>query len=143
MLIRHLSFFIALAEERHFALAAERCNIAQPTLSAAIKKLKDDLQVTLVVRSHRFVGLTPEGEKLLAWGRQILADYHSLREDLDGSREGMAGALRLGVIPAAMPAVAFLTTVFAEHNPAATVQGLRRGHPELSAPLGDRAYDQR
>jgi DNA-binding transcriptional LysR family regulator len=122
MLIRHLSFFIALAEERHFARAAERSNVTQPTLSAAIKKLEDDLRVTLVVRSHHFVGLTPEGQKVLAWGRQILADYHSLHDDLAGSREGMTGALRLGVIPAAMPAVAFVTSAFAAANPAAMIE---------------------
>ena len=83
------------------------------------------MQATLVVRSHRFVGLTSEGDKVLAWGRQILADYHRLRDDLEGSRAGMTGALRLGVIPAAMPAVAFLTTAFAADNPAATVESGR------------------
>lgn len=122
MLIRHLSYFTALAEERHFARAAERSSVTQPTLSAAIKKLENDLGAILVVRDHRFVGLTPEGEKLLVWGRQILADYDSLKEDLTGSSEGMTGALRLGVVPAAMSAVAFLTTAFLDANPAATVE---------------------
>ena len=122
MLVRHLSYFVALAEEQHFAHAAARCNITQPTLSAAVKKLEADLQAILVVRSHRFVGLTPEGQKLLGWGRQILADYHSLCDDLDGSQLGMTGSLRLGAIPAAMPAVAFLTSVFVALNPAATVE---------------------
>src|SRR5262245_43904475 len=69
MLVRHLSYFITLAKERHFARAADACNIAQPTLSAAIRKLEDDLGARLVVRGQRFVGLTAEGEKLLVWGR--------------------------------------------------------------------------
>ncbi len=76
----------------------------------------------LVVRGHRFVGLTPEGEKLLAWGRQILTDYQSLHDDLAGARQGLVGELRLGVIPAAMPAVGFLTARFCEANPAATIE---------------------
>ena len=63
MLVRHLSYFVTLAREKHFAKAAEACNVAQPTLSAAIRKLEDDLDARLVVRSHRFVGLTTEGEK--------------------------------------------------------------------------------
>ncbi|MDE1145844.1 MAG: LysR family transcriptional regulator [Azospirillaceae bacterium] len=122
MLVRHLSYFVALARECHFARAAEACNIAQPTLSAAIQKLEEDLDVRLVVRSHRFVGLTPEGEKLLAWGRQILTDYNSLRDDLAGLRRGLTGTLRLGVIPAAMPTVSFLTARFSKAHPAAMVE---------------------
>jgi DNA-binding transcriptional LysR family regulator len=54
MLIRHLAYFVTLARVKHYARAAEACNIAQPTLSAAIRKLEEDLQVHLVVRGHRF-----------------------------------------------------------------------------------------
>jgi DNA-binding transcriptional LysR family regulator len=122
MLMRHLSYFVTLAKERHFARAAGACHVAQPTLSAAIRKLEEDLGATLVVRGHRFIGLTPEGEKLLAWSRQILTDYHSLIDDLAGARQGLVGDLRLGVIPAAMPCVSFLTERFCAANPAATVE---------------------
>ncbi len=122
MLVRHLSYFVTLARERHFARAAEACNIAQPTLSAAIRKLEEDLNVRLVIRNHRFVKLTQEGEKLLVWGRQILTDYNSLRDELAGLRRGLTGTLRLGVIPAAMPAVSFLTARFSAAHPAATIE---------------------
>ncbi|TCR66564.1 LysR family transcriptional regulator [Bosea sp. BK604] len=122
MLIRQLSYFVTLARERHFARAADACNIAQPTLSAAIRKLEEDLEAQLVVRSHKFVGLTPEGEKLLVWGRQILADYGSLREDLTGLRSGLTGTLRLGVIPAAMPAIALLSARFLACHPDAKIE---------------------
>jgi DNA-binding transcriptional LysR family regulator len=121
MLIRHLTYFIALAREQHFARAAEACNVTQPTLTAAIKKLEEDLGVRLVVRDHRFGRLTEEGEKLLVWGRQILADYDSLKDDLAGLRRGLVGTLRLGVIPAAMSAVSLLTARFAAAHPAAHV----------------------
>lgn len=122
MLVRHLSYFVTLAREKHFAKAAEACNVAQPTLSAAIRKLEEDLDTRLVVRSHRFVGLTAEGEKALAWGRQILADYNSLKDDLAGASDGLTGVLKLGVIPAAMPSVSFITARFAKAHPAATVE---------------------
>ena len=121
MLIRHLSYFVTLANERHFARAAQRCNVSQPTLSAAIRKLEDDLAARLVLRDQRFLGLTEEGEKVLAWGRQILSDYTSLRDDLSGLRRGMTGTLRLGVIPAAMPVVSLLTAPFSEAHPAARI----------------------
>jgi DNA-binding transcriptional LysR family regulator len=122
MLVRHLFFFVTLARERHFARAAEVCNVAQPTLSAAIRKLEEDLEARLVIRGHHFVGLTPEGERVLAWGRQILADYDSLRGDLSRLRKGMVGTLRLGVIPAAMPVVSFITAQFCKDHPAADVE---------------------
>ncbi|MFT3998789.1 MAG: LysR family transcriptional regulator [Rhizobium sp.] len=122
MLIRHLSFFVTLAEEKHFARAADLCNVTQPTLSAAIRKLEDDLKTTLIVRGNRYMGLTPDGERVLEWGRQILFDYDSLQKDLSGSQKGLAGTLRLGVVPAAMPAVSFLSERFSEDHPDATIE---------------------
>ena len=122
MLIRHLTYFIALAREQHFARAAEACSVTQPTLTAAIKKLEEDLGVRLVIRDHRFVRLTEEGEKLLLWGRQILVDYGSLKDDLAGLRRGLVGTLHLGVIPAAMAAVSFLTSRFTAAHPEANVE---------------------
>lgn len=105
MFIRHLSYFVTLAREMHFARAAEACHISQPILSAAIRKLEEDLEFRLVVRAHRFLGLTAEGERVLAWAQQMLNDYDGLRIDLSGLRCGLTGSLRLGVIPAAMPLV--------------------------------------
>jgi DNA-binding transcriptional LysR family regulator len=121
MLIRHLSYFVTLAREKHYARAAEICNIAQPTLSAAIRKLEEDLQVVLVIRGHRFMGLTPDGDKVLQWGRRILSDYDSLREGLSGSPSGLAGNLQLGVVPAAIPAIPFLTQIYASQHPNVTI----------------------
>lgn len=122
MLIRHLSFFVTLAEEMHFGRAAELCNVAQPTLSAAIRRLEEDLNTVLIVRGHRYLGLTPDGEKALQWGRQILADYSSLRHELKSVQTGLAGTLRLGVIPAAMPSVSFLTSRFRKTHPKVSVE---------------------
>lgn len=123
MLIRHLKFFVVLAEEQHFGRAAELCNVTQPTLSQAIRKLEGDLDLALIIRGHRFMSLTPEGEKVLLWGRQILADYDSMRDDLTGKKKGgLTGTLRLGVIPAAMPAVAFLSEQFEARNPRAEIE---------------------
>ncbi len=121
MLIRHLSYFVTLAEEKHFARAAELCNVAQPTLSAAIRKLEEDLGVTLIVRGHRFSGLTPDGERALEWGRQILLDHDSMLRELGGTHHGVKGTLRLGVIPAAMPSASFVSELFLSHNPEATI----------------------
>ncbi len=122
MLIRHLAYFIALAEEKHFARAADACHVAQPTLSAAIRKLEEDLNATLMIRGHRYLGLTAEGERVLEWGRQILLDYESMKKEMSGNSKGLSGTLRLGVIPAAMPSVSFLSRRFADRNPAAKIE---------------------
>lgn len=123
MLIRHLKFFITLAEEKHFGRAADKCNITQPTLSQAIRRLEEDLGLALIIRGHRFMSLTPEGEKVVRWGRQILACHDSLRDDLnDKARGGLTGTVRLGVIPAAMPSVSFLSEQFEARNPLAGIE---------------------
>lgn len=100
-----------------FARAADACNVAQPTLSAAIRKLEDMLQVRLVVRGHRFVGLTPEGKRVCEWARQILKDYGSLRQELHGLRDGLTGTMQFGAIPAAMPVVSLLTAPLTQRHP--------------------------
>ena len=122
MFFRHLGFFVMLAREKHFARAAEACHVTQPALSAAIRKLEADLDVRLVRRGHRFLGLTAEGERVLAWAQRILKDYDGLRIDLTGLASGLSGSLRIGVIPAAMPLAACLTSRFSAAHPAAAVE---------------------
>ena len=122
MLIRHLTFFIALAREGHFAPAAKACNITPPTLSAALRKLEEDFGARLVLRGQQFTGLTPEGERVLAWGQQIVSDYESLKNDLTSVTHGLSGTLRLGVIPAAMPVAGFVTDSFRDAHPASFIE---------------------
>lgn len=122
MLIRHLEFFVALAEERHFGRAADLCGVSQPALSLAIRKLEEDLGTPLILRGRRFMGLTAEGEKALVWGRRILADYDGLRGDLDGRRKGgVTGVLRLGVLSSAAPLIPAISARFEARNPLARI----------------------
>ena len=81
-MIDKLEMFLALAREKHFGRAAEAVGVAQPTLSAAIRQLESQLGAVLVLRGSRYGGLTPEGERALAWARRIVADARSLREDV-------------------------------------------------------------
>jgi DNA-binding transcriptional LysR family regulator len=121
MLLRQLEYLVALAREKHFARAADACYVSQPSLSAAIRKLEQELDVPIVRRGRRFEGLTPEGERVLLWAQRILAEQDALRHELSMLRGGLTGTLRLGAIPTAMPVVSLLTTPFCERHTNARV----------------------
>ncbi|MCX7888858.1 MAG: LysR family transcriptional regulator [Rhodobacteraceae bacterium] len=116
-MIDRLEMFIALATERHFGKAAESLGITQPSLSAGIRQLEDQLGVQLVFRGSRFQGLTPEGQRVLDWARRIVGDVRTLREEMRAVKSGVSGNLRIGVIPTALPMVARLTEPFLTRNP--------------------------
>jgi DNA-binding transcriptional LysR family regulator len=121
LLIRQFQYLVALARERHFARAAAACHVTQPTLSSGIKQLEESLGVLVVERGQRFRGLTPEGERVLAWARRITADVQSLRQDVDATRGELSGRLRVGVVPSALPMIALLTAPFAERYPGTSI----------------------
>lgn len=112
-----LECLIALASERHFRRAAEKLGVSQPTLSAALKQLEGDLGVALVNRGSRYIGLTPEGERVLAWARRITGEARAMREEVDVLRRGLQGPVRLGVIPTALPVAAKLCDAFHARHP--------------------------
>ncbi|HWT99756.1 MAG TPA: LysR family transcriptional regulator [Terriglobales bacterium] len=122
MFIRQFSYLVALAREKHFARAAAACNVTQPTLSAGIQKLERELGLPVIERGHHFIGLTPEGERVLNWARRIIADFDGLKQDLANFGQGLSGTLRLGAIPAALPTVSLLTGPFCARHPGVAVQ---------------------
>ncbi len=94
--------------------------MTQPTLSAGLKQLETTLGVLLVYRSARFGGLTPEGERVLEWARRIVGDARAMHDEVRSLRQGLAGHLRLAVVPTALPVVTRLTTPMAERHPEVT-----------------------
>ncbi|MFE4670348.1 LysR substrate-binding domain-containing protein [Streptomyces sp. NPDC056716] len=121
-MLRQLEYLVALARERHFARAAAACYVSQPSLSAAIRRLEHELGVPIVQRGkRRYEGLTPEGEVVLAWAHRMLAEQDALRQELSALRGGLAGTLRLGVVPTALPVASLLTTPFCDRHPRAGV----------------------
>ena len=119
-MIDKLEFFMALAKERHFGRAAELCGVTQPTLSAAIRQLEEQLGVMLVLRGSRFQGLTPEGQRVLEWARRIVGDARTMREEMRASYRGLSGHIRMAVIPTALAMVPRLTTPFRRRHPDVT-----------------------
>jgi len=132
-MIDRLEMLIALAREGHFGRAAESLNISQPSLSAGIRTLEEHLGVQLVHRSSRFGGLTPEGQSALVWARRILADARQLREEMRATRHGLAGELRLAVIPTALTWAARLAGAMTARHPRLRLSVLSRSAREIHA----------
>ncbi len=130
-MLDRLEMFIALATERHFGRAAAQCGITQPSLSAAIKQLEGELGVQLVWRGARFQGLTPEGARVLEWARRIVGDARTMREEMRAARHGLAGHLRLGVVPTALPMVSRLTAPFLARHPNVRIEIRARASREI------------
>ena len=116
-MIDRLEFILALARERHFGRAAEACGVTQPTLSAGVKQLEEQMGVLLVNRGSRFQGFTPEGERVLEWARRIVGDSRAMRDEINSLRHGLTGTLRIAAIPTALAMVAELTTPYRLRHP--------------------------
>ncbi len=116
-MIDKLDFILALAREKHFGRAAEACGVTQPTLSAGVKQLEEQMGVLLVNRGSRFQGFTPEGQRVLDWARRIVGDTRAMREEINSLRHGLTGRLRIAAIPTTLPMVAALTTPYREQHP--------------------------
>ena len=126
MLFRQLEYFVAVAQERHFARAAEKCYVSQPALSAAIAKLERELNVTLINRGHSFEGLTPEGDRLVVWAKRILAEHDAFKSEVHAVRSGITGTLRLGTVPTASTTASLVLSAFCSAHPLAKAQILSR-----------------
>jgi DNA-binding transcriptional LysR family regulator len=112
MFMRQLNYLIALDKHRHFGRAAESCHVSQPALSAALSDLERELGITIVKRNRTFQGITPEGERVIAWARQVLASLDGLRQEADLMRSVPGGHLAIGAIPSAIHAVTLLSAEF-------------------------------
>jgi DNA-binding transcriptional LysR family regulator len=116
-MIDKLEYLLALAREQNFGRAAETCGVTQPTFSAGIKQLEDMLGVMLVQRTSRFLGFTPEGERVLDWARTIVADARAMRQEVQTLKKGLSGHLKIAAIPTALPMVSALTTPYRAKHP--------------------------
>src|ERR1700745_3984949 len=116
-MIDKLDFLTALARERHFGRRARDCGVTQPTLSAGVKQLEEQMGVLLVNRGSRFLSFTPEGERVLEWARFIGGAPRPMLEKITALRHDLSGQLRLAAIPTTLAMVAALTTPYRERHP--------------------------
>jgi DNA-binding transcriptional LysR family regulator len=141
-LLRHLRYFVAVAEELHFGRAAERLHMAQPPLSQRIRGLERELGVELLRRSTRRVELTPAGRLLLGEARDLLARADGLQAVMDRVRAGELGELRAAAPPVVGgAAVASLLTAFRQCCPGVQLELREASTPSVLRALGEGALD--
>ncbi len=119
--LRHLRYFVAVAEELNFSRAAERLHMAQPPLSAAIRQLEQELGTELLLRTTREVRLTDAGRTFLDGARRTLTELERARSDTQRAAAGEVGRLRIG----------FSWSARFETLPAIG-RSFRLGHPDVS-----------
>ena len=98
MTLTELKYIVAVARERHFGKAAEACFVSQPTLSVAVKKLEEELDVKLFERSANEVSVTRLGEEIVRQAQSVLEQAANIKDIAKRGQDPLAGALRLGVI---------------------------------------------
>jgi LysR family hydrogen peroxide-inducible transcriptional activator len=103
MNFRDLRYLVALADHKHFGRAATASFVSQPTLSTQIRKLEDELGVSLVERAPRRVMLTPIGRDIAERARKVIAEVEQMGEVARRSQDPEAGTVRLGIFPTLAP----------------------------------------
>lgn len=98
MTLTELKYIVAVARERHFGKAAEACHVSQPTLSVAVKKLEEELEVKLFERTANEVSVTPLGEDIVRQAHSVLEQAAAIREIAQRGKNPLNGPLTLGVI---------------------------------------------
>ncbi len=98
MTLTELKYIVAVARERHFGRAAEACFVSQPTLSVAVKKLEDELDMKIFERGGAEVSVTPLGEQIVRQAQQVIEQAAAIKEIAKLGKDPVSGPLRLGVI---------------------------------------------
>ena len=104
MTLTELKYIVAVARERHFGKAADACYVSQPTLSVAVKKLEEELDVKLFERSANEVSVTPLGEEIVRQAQAVLEQAANIKELAKRGKDPLNGPLTLGVIYTICPA---------------------------------------
>ncbi|MDR4265197.1 LysR family transcriptional regulator [Klebsiella grimontii] len=141
--LRHLRYFIAVAEELHFGHAAARLNISQPPLSQQIQILEQQIGARLFARKNRSVSLTEAGRQFLADSRQILSQVDDAAARAARLHHGETGELRIGFTSSApfIKAVSDTLSTFRRRYPDVHIQTRETNTREQIVPLNEGALD--
>lgn len=133
--LKDMELLAALARNRHFARAAAECGISQPAFSARIRSLELSLGVSIVLRSNRFIGFTPEGDIALKWAHKMIADSRGLKQEISQARGALSGSLTIGSVPTALSYVATIAAALRRAHPGLMLRILSLSSAEISQGL--------
>ena len=103
MTLQQLEYILAVERYRHFGRAAEACNVTQPTLSAMIGKLEEELNAKLFDRNRQPICPTPVGEQVLRQAKEVLAQADSIKDIVEEEKHSLNGTFRVGILPTIAP----------------------------------------
>ncbi len=103
MTLQQLEYVLALEKTRHFVRAAEMCGVTQPTLSAMIQKLEDELDCRIFDRSRQPIELTEIGEQIIKQAQVVIYQANQLKESVQSEKSNLSGTLNLAIIPTIAP----------------------------------------
>lgn len=143
MFLRQFKYLIAVAEERHFGRAAERCHVTQPSLSTGIKQLELEIGAPIFLRGRgqRFRGLTAEGEKVARWARSVVANCEAMREEIASMSNNLRGRLRIGAMPSMSPVLPTLLSKVRERHPGIIIDVQFIGNESMRLGLNEFSLD--
>ena len=126
MTLQQLEYVLALDKTRHFVRAAELCGVTQPTLSAMIQKLEDELDCKIFDRSRNPIESTEIGKKIIRQAQEIIYQANQLKETVQSEKETLSGTLHLAVIPTIAP---YLLPQF--------IAAFKQSYPEISLKVSE------
>ncbi len=140
-LLASMRYLVALSEHKHFGRAAQACHITQPALSNALRSLESEFGVVIVKRGRVYVGLTHEGERVLATAQRMLRDNEVLQQELRSEEGQPRGRLRMAAVPTAIPMLSRFAAMLHERHPGIVPAVLSMSSQDLETGLESLSID--
>ncbi|MDQ0043866.1 LysR substrate-binding domain-containing protein [Variovorax boronicumulans] len=140
-LLASMRYLVALSEHKHFGRAAQACHITQPALSNALRALETEFGVVIVKRARVYVGLTHEGERVLATAQRMLRDNEVLLQELRSDVHNPHGRLRMAAVPTAIPILSRFAAMLHQRHPGILPAVLSMSSQDLETGLESLSID--
>ncbi|KAF1072648.1 DNA-binding transcriptional regulator, LysR family [Variovorax sp. PDC80] len=140
-LLASMRYLVALSEHKHFGRAAAACHITQPALSNALRALESEFGVVIVKRARVYVGLTHEGERVLATAQRMLRDNEVLLQELRSEAGEPRGSLRMAAVPTAIPMLSRFAAMLHQRHPGIVPGVISMSSQELETGLESLSVD--
>jgi DNA-binding transcriptional LysR family regulator len=140
-LLASMRYLVALNEHKHFGRAAQACHITQPALSNALRALESEFGVVIVKRARVYVGLTHEGERVLATAQRMLRDNEVLLQELRSEEGDPRGRLRMAAVPTAIPMLSRFAAMLQQRHPGIVPAVLSMSSQDLETGLESLSVD--